>query len=244
MWAQTGWWVHLTSTEYKSEATHNHGSPVKWSAHVCTPWKGLLAWGRARGRSRTGEGQPRTRCPLQSSQQECCQFPRPARALPAAAAGPGHAGARAAQTSFLLTSLKKNSLCSSWPNIKCHFHTNFRAWAQVFVFQSLCLLHRWVQPRSREQSTRTDETWFSSLWNYFICDFSEYKRLQLKLGIMKAEVDFQLKKKPNPECCNYFCHTKSLLKAFLYSEINIQVKYLTSLIHFLQGLFYWVFFPS
>lgn len=50
-----GWWVHSTSTEYKSEATYNHGSPVKWSAHVCTPWKGLLASGRARGRSRTRE---------------------------------------------------------------------------------------------------------------------------------------------------------------------------------------------
>lgn len=36
-----------------------------------------------------------------------------------------------------LSPTENNSLCSSWPNIKCHFHTNFQAWTQVFVFQGM-----------------------------------------------------------------------------------------------------------
>lgn len=52
---------------------------------------------------------------------------------------------------------------------------------------------------------------------------------------MKAEDGFHKKKL---KYCQYFCWTKSILKACLYSEINIQVKHLTCYIDFLQGLFY------
>lgn len=47
---------------------------------------------------------------------------------------------------------------------------------------------------------------------------------------MKAEVDFQLKKTPyiTQNVAITSATQKSLLKAFLYSEINIQVKYLSS----------------
>lgn len=142
MWAQTGWWVHSASAEYKSEATYNHGSPVKWSVHVGTPWKGLLASGKAHGRSGMGEGQPRTRCPLQSSQQECCQFSRPARPLPRSGSALGTWARRdpagqscPTEVPFNLT--ENNRPCSSWPNVKCHFHANFQAWTQVFVFQGM-----------------------------------------------------------------------------------------------------------
>jgi len=55
---------------------------------------------------------------------------------------------------------------------------------------------------------------------------------------MKAEDGFHKKKK----YCQYFCDTKSILKAFLYSEINIQSKHLTCYIHFLKGFFCFVFF--
>lgn len=32
---------------------------------------------------------------------------------------------------------ENNRPCSSWPNVKCHFHANFQAWTQVFVFQGM-----------------------------------------------------------------------------------------------------------
>lgn len=32
---------------------------------------------------------------------------------------------------------ENNRLFSCWPNIKCHFHANFQAWTQAFVFQRM-----------------------------------------------------------------------------------------------------------
>lgn len=32
---------------------------------------------------------------------------------------------------------ENNRPCSSWPNVKCHFHAYFQAWTRVFVFQGM-----------------------------------------------------------------------------------------------------------
>lgn len=51
-----------------------------------------------------------------------------ARRDPAGQSGP-------TEVPFNLT--ENNRPCSSWPNVKCHFHAYFQAWTRVFVFQGM-----------------------------------------------------------------------------------------------------------
>lgn len=126
---RTGWWVHITSTNYKSETTYDHLLPAKWlSSHSqqklsssCIPCKGFLASSKGRGRSGTRP----------SCQWEHCQFPRQQCCMDQAG--------KAAQLRLLLSSLQITGFILLFfccrPNIKCHFHANFQAWTQAFVFQ-------------------------------------------------------------------------------------------------------------
>lgn len=66
----------------------------------------------------------------------------PAGTLPVPTAGESAARRGSALGTWALgdpvgQSCPKNRLCSSWTNIKCHFHANFQAWTQVFVFQGM-----------------------------------------------------------------------------------------------------------
>lgn len=122
----------------------------------------------------------------------------PAGTLPVPTAGTGTWApqGQSCPTQGPLSPTANNSLCSSRPNSKCHFHTNFQAWAQVFVFQgtlqkafAFC-----TDGDSQDLENNPAELMrldFPPPWNYYyIWDFSEYKRLQLKLGTTKAEVNF------------------------------------------------------
>lgn len=46
-------------------------------------------------------------------------------------------GGQSCPTKVAFNLPENTRLSSCWPNIKCHFHANFQAWTQAFVFQRM-----------------------------------------------------------------------------------------------------------
>lgn len=109
---------------------------------LCTPWKGLLAspkdtWRKQDGRRAAQDTMPTAELPVgmlpvptASETIACSSF-----ALKTWASCDPWSQSCPTEVPFNLA--ENNRLFSCWPNIKCHFHANFQAWTQAFVFQRM-----------------------------------------------------------------------------------------------------------
>lgn len=109
---------------------------------LCTLWKGLLAslkgmWTKQDGRRAARDTLPTAELPVgvlpvptAGETAACSSF-----ALKTwASCDPG---GQSCPTEVPFNLTENNRLFSCWPNIKCHFHANFQAWTQAFVFQRM-----------------------------------------------------------------------------------------------------------
>lgn len=171
---------------------------------LCTPWKGLLAspedtWRKQDGRRAAQDMLPTAELPVgmlpvptASEIIACSSF-----ALKTWASCDPWSQSCPTEVPFNLT--ENNRLFSCWPNIKCHFHANFRAWTQAFVFQRMLQKASAFCTDECSQDLENNppeltEVDFAPYEITMTVIFVDYKRLQLKQRKMRVEDGFHFKK--------------------------------------------------